>query len=79
MGSYTVVAPCIVTVDGKSQHHTRTGRVVEVDDAEAAPLVDAGQLTPREQIAPVPPVETEPAKAAPEPPAEPPRRGGRTR
>lgn len=78
MGSYTVVAPCIVTVDGKSQHHTRTGRVVEVDDAEAAPLVDAGQLAPRER--PAPPVDDpEPAEVAPEPPAEPPRRGGRTR
>lgn len=77
MGSYTVVAPCIVTVDGKSQHHTRAGRVVEVDDAEAAPLVDAGLLAPRER--PAPPVDPEPAEAAPEPPAEPPRRGGRTR
>ena len=68
MGSYTVVAPCIVTVDGKSQHHTRTGRVVEVDDAEAAPLVDAGQLAPRER--PAPPVDDpepvdKPKQAAP--------------
>ena len=80
MGLYTVVAPCIVTVNGRAEHHTRSGPVVEVDDKQAAPLVKAGQLEPHEHVHLA--VEPEPESPAdePEPPGtEAPRRSGRAR
>lgn len=49
MGQYNVIQPCGFTQGGRAVHHTRpTTAPVEVDDAEAAPLVEAGQLEPRQ-------------------------------
>ena len=43
MGLYNVVKPCVV---GKLHHVRPTSQPVEVDDATAAPLVEAGCLEP---------------------------------
>lgn len=43
MGLYNVVEPCVV---GKLHYARPTAQPIEVDDAEAGPLVDAGSLTP---------------------------------
>lgn len=43
MGLYNVVAPCVV---GKLHYARPTTQPIEVDDAEAGPLVEAGCLTP---------------------------------
>lgn len=64
MATYQVIAPCVV--DGK--HYTRPHPTpVELSEAEAGPLVEAGRLTPveTEEPAPVPaPVQTPPETAA---------------
>lgn len=48
MGLFDVVEPCaFLAADGRAVHHTRPGAVgVEIDDAEAAPMVEAGKLVP---------------------------------
>lgn len=43
MGFYNVVAPCVV---GKLHYARPTAQPIEVDDAEAAELVESGSLTP---------------------------------
>lgn len=43
MGLYNVVAPCVV---GKLHYARPTTQPIEVDDAEAGQLVEAGSLTP---------------------------------
>lgn len=43
MGLYNVVAPCVV---GKLHHVRPTTAPIEVDDALAGPLVEAGKLEP---------------------------------
>lgn len=49
MGLYNVVAPCVVN----KLHYVRpTTQPIEVDDAEAGPLVEAGGLTPYRPGAP---------------------------
>lgn len=45
MGFYNVVAPCVV---GHLHHVRPTTQPIEVDDAEAGPLVESGCLTPYE-------------------------------
>lgn len=63
MALYNVVSECVV--GGK--HYPRPHpEPVEVDDAAARPLVEAGQLAP---------VATEPAAELPASDPEPPRRG----
>lgn len=49
MGLYDVTAPCSFMVDGNAVHHTHPAPAVEIDDAEAGPLVEAGCLTPAAQ------------------------------
>ena len=83
MPQYSVVAPCVV--GGK--HYTRAhGKPVEVDEAEAAQLVEAGTLEPVASPAPVTPAagpqaqpvaqaEAAAEAAADEPTARRPRRG----
>lgn len=45
MGLYNVVTPCVVEVAGRRLHYVRpTTAPIEVDDAVAAPLVEAGKL-----------------------------------
>lgn len=48
MSLFDVVEPCaFLAADGRAVHHTRPGAVgVEIDDREAAPLVEAGKLVP---------------------------------
>lgn len=63
---YKVVAPCIVVKDGKSLHYRKSGKVIDVDDVQAAELVKAGKIVPEG----APPVEfvepwTEPSADAP--------------
>lgn len=48
MSLFDVVEPCAFkAADGRAVHHTRPGASgVEIDDREAAPLVEAGKLVP---------------------------------
>lgn len=61
MGLYNVVTPCFVA----GRHYVRpTSQPIQVDDTEAAKLVEAGSLTPygapepsAESVPPTPPVD----------------------
>ena len=80
MALYDVLAPCIVG----GRHYTRPATGVEVDDADAAGLVESGYLCPQAPAEPAdqPPGDPAPVEADAEPgdaePESPRRRGGRT-
>jgi hypothetical protein len=72
MALYNVIKECVIEIDGVAKHFARPHPTpVEVDDAVAAPLVEAGSLTAVEASATSPePVAPGPDEVAAEPEGE---------